>query len=87
MILISLFLHRLRLSENGSCAGVPDTSMHYRVRTTRQPGAGMAFCRDLGCQLPSLGHVVHQVLVGEALAVLCVALFQMMTWVRNAGIT
>lgn len=85
MILFSLFLHRL--SENGSCAEIPDTSMHCGVRTTSQPGARMGFCRDLGCQLPHPGHVFHQVLVGKALAVLCVALCQVMTWVRDAGIT
>lgn len=81
------FLHRFRLSENGSCAGIPATSMHHRVRTTSQPGARMGFCRDLGCQLPHPGCIFHQVLFGKALAVLCAALCQVMTWVRNAGIT
>lgn len=56
---------------------------HPCIRTTSQPGARMGFCRDLGSQLPHPGHVFLQVLVGKALAVLCVALCQ----VRNAGIT
>lgn len=48
MILFSLFLHRLRLSESGSCAGIPDTSMHRGVRTTSQPGARMGFLQRSG---------------------------------------